>query len=52
MSDGFKILSHNLYEQIDGVAMGFPLDPSLANVFMCIAVKTPEGKMPTQEICG
>ena len=23
------------YRQIDGVAMGFPLEPTLANVFLC-----------------
>ena len=25
----------NLYEQIDGVAMGSPLGPLMANAFMC-----------------
>jgi len=38
-----------LYEQIDGVAMGSPLGPPLANVFMCSNEETLdcEGKMPT-----
>jgi len=38
-----------LYEQIDGVAMGSPLGPLLANVFMCSNEETldREGKMPT-----
>ena len=25
----------NLYEQVDGVAMGSPLEPLMANAFMC-----------------
>ena len=25
----------NLYEQVDGVAMASPLDPLMANAFMC-----------------
>ena len=37
-----------LYEQIDGVAMGSPLGPLLANAFMCSIEDTleREGKMP------
>ena len=38
-----------LYEQTDGVAMGSPLGPLLANAFMCSIEETleREGKMPT-----
>ncbi|XP_015770330.1 PREDICTED: uncharacterized protein LOC107348781 [Acropora digitifera] len=38
-----------LYEQTDGVAMGSPLGPLLANAFMCSIEETLEldGKMPT-----
>ena len=38
-----------LYEQINGVAMGSPLGPLLANAFMCSIEETleREGKMPT-----
>ena len=41
----------NLYEQVDGVAMGSPLGPLMANAFMCNIEKQleTENKMPT---CG
>ena len=29
------MFNNSLYSQIDGVAMGSPLGPTLANVFMC-----------------
>ena len=29
------MFNKKLYKQIDGVAMGSPLDPALANIFMC-----------------
>ena len=31
----FFMFNKKLYKQIDGVAMGSPLDPALANIFMC-----------------
>ena len=31
----FLIFDGKFYEQCDGVAMGSPLGPTLANVFMC-----------------
>lgn len=39
----------SLYEQIDGVAMGSPLGPLLANVFMCFIEETlqHDGKLPS-----
>ena len=38
----------NLYEQVDGVAMGSPLEPLIANAFMCNIEKQleTENKMP------
>ena len=38
----------NLYEQVDGVAMGSPLGPLMANAFMCNIEKQleTENKMP------
>ena len=38
-----------LYEQVDGVAMGSPLGPLLANVFMCHIEETlqQQGKLPS-----
>ena len=44
----FQFNGH-LYEQIDGVAMGSPLGPLMANVFMCSVEEKleSEGKMPT-----
>ena len=35
MFESFFIFDGKLYEQCDGVAMGFSLRPTLANVFMC-----------------
>ena len=29
------IFENSLYRQIDGIAIGFPLDPTLANAFLC-----------------
>ena len=38
----------NLYEQVDGVAMGSPLGPLMANAFMCSIEERllNQGKMP------
>ena len=33
--DAFFLFNGTFYEQIDGVAMGSPLGPTLANVFLC-----------------
>ena len=35
MFESIFIFDGKFYEQRDGVAMGFPLGPTLANVFMC-----------------
>ena len=35
MFGSFFIFDGKFYEQCDGVAMGSPLGPTLANVFMC-----------------
>ena len=35
MFESFFIFNRNFYEQGNGVAMGSPLGPTLANVFMC-----------------
>ena len=35
VKDNHFIFNGQLYEQIDGVAMGSPLGPSLTNIFMC-----------------
>ena len=35
MFESFFIFDGKFYEQCDGVAMGSPLEPTLANVFMC-----------------
>ena len=46
--DQLFLFNGQLYEQTDGVAMGSPLGPLLANVFMCSIEETLErdGKMP------
>ena len=33
--ESFILFNGNYYQQIDGVAMGSPLGPSLANIFLC-----------------
>ena len=47
--DQLFLFNGQLYEQTDGVAMGSPLGPLLANVFMCSTEETldREGKMPS-----
>ena len=36
MKDTHFVFNGQLFDQIDGVAMGSPLGPSLANIFMCM----------------
>ena len=38
--NSFFMFNGNLYQQIDGVAMGSPLGPTLANSFLCQSRKT------------
>ena len=47
--DQLFIFNGQLYEQADGVPMGSPLGPLVANVFMCSIEERLEhdGKMPT-----
>ena len=47
--DQLFLFNGQLYEQTDGVAMGSPLGPLLANVFMCSIEETLDckGKMPS-----
>ena len=33
--ESFFLFNNKSYKQVDGVAMGSPLDPALANLFMC-----------------
>ena len=33
--ESFFIFNSKFYKQIDGVTMGSPLDPALANIFIC-----------------
>ena len=35
MFESFFIFDRKFYEQCDGAAIGFPLEPTLANVLMC-----------------
>ena len=35
MVESFFVFNGKSYEQCDGIAMGSPLGPTLANVFMC-----------------
>ena len=35
MSESLTLFDQEFYKQHDGVAMGFPLGPTLANVFLC-----------------
>ena len=42
------IVDNKLYKQIDGVAMGSPLDPTLANAFLCRYEKIWLNECPSQ----
>ena len=42
------IFDNKLYKQIDGVAMGSPLGPTLANAFLCYYEKTWLNECPSQ----
>ena len=42
------IFDNKLYKQIDGVAMGSPLGPTLANVFLCHYEKNWLNECPSQ----
>ena len=42
------ILHNKLYKQIDGVAMGLPLGPTLANAFLCHYEKNWLNECPSQ----
>ena len=33
--ESFFMFNNKYYQQVDGVAMGSPLGPTLANIFMC-----------------
>ena len=35
LQNNFFNFEEKIYKQIDGVAMGYPLDPTLANAFLC-----------------
>ena len=35
ITESYFIFDNKLYKQIDGLAMGSPLDPTLVNVFLC-----------------
>ena len=49
LKDQLFTFNGQLFEQTDGIAMGSPLGPLLANVFMCSIEERleQEGKMPT-----
>ena len=33
--ESYSPFDGEIYQQVDGVAMGSPLDPTLANIFLC-----------------
>ena len=36
MTESFILFDNEYYEQHDGVAMGSPLGPTFANIFLCV----------------
>ena len=46
--DSFFIFDKTFYKQLDGVAMGSPLGPTLANSFLCYHEKRWFGKCPEE----
>lgn len=40
VKESVLIFNNNLYKQVDGVAMGSPLGPTLGSVFLCYHEKT------------
>ena len=44
----FLLFNGNFYSQVDGVAMGSPLGPTLANVFLCHWEEIWQRKCPIQ----
>ena len=45
--DGLFIFNNSLYKQVDGVAMGSPLGPTFANIFLCYHEKKWLDECPT-----
>lgn len=46
--ESFFMFDQNYYKQIDGVAMGSPLGPTLANIFLCYHEKVWLSQCPAQ----
>ena len=46
--NSYFLFNKKLYQQIDGVAMGSPLGPTLANIFMCHLESIIFSNCPTQ----
>ena len=47
-TESFFIFDNKLYKQIDGVAMGLPLGPTLVNIFLCHYEKAWLNECPSQ----
>ena len=48
--DSFFLFNNQIYEQLDGVAMGSPLGPSFANIFLCYLEATSMFQSPSTPI--
>ena len=48
IKDSFFVFNGTYYEQRDGVGMGPPLDPTIANIFLCYWEEVWINKCPTQ----
>ena len=48
VKNSFFLFGDNYYEQVDGIAMGSPLGPTLANIFLCHWEEIWISKCPTQ----